>query len=239
LGSGPGSARLSLAWRTAKAAGLAVAVLLLLTCLYIAAAFALVLFPANTGKAAPPSAVDAYVIAYGAHTDLVFPASTAAMDWTRYFPAADFEKIPATADYVAIGWGDREFYLNTPEWKDLTVPRAAGALFGMHGTLLHVTYLKKTDFLEYAHVLPLSAEQYALLAAYVLESAPHPNNRMVAVPGKRYTPQDAFFKANGAYNMFNTCNAWVGEGLLRAGVPVSRWTPFDALVVWHLQSATR
>jgi len=238
LGSGPGSAQLNPVWRIAKAIGLATAVVLALTCVYIVVAFALVLFPANAGQARQASAVDAYVIAYGAHTDLVFPVITAAMDWTGYFPAADFAKIPSNADYIAIGWGDREFYLNTPEWKDLTLPRAAGALAGMHGTLLHVTYLRKADFLEYAHVLPLSAEQYAMLAAYVTASAPHPGGRMLAVPGKSYTPQDAFYEANGSYNMFKTCNTWVGTGLLQAGVPVSYWTPFDMLVSWHLQPAT-
>jgi len=162
---------------------------------------------------------------------------SAGMDWGEKFPPADFSRVPAAADFVAVGWGDREFYLHTREWKDLTVGRALGALSGMHGALLHVTYLRKADFLDYAYALPLSKAQYAKLVAYVVAAAVQRKGRLQHVPGA-YTAQDAFYEANGTYHLFQTCNTWIGSGLREAGVKVSRWTPFDQQVVWYLRKAS-
>ncbi len=130
------------AWRGLGIIAAALGVPLAAAAIYFAVAFALVLVPANPlqpERADSAKAVEAYVIAYAAHTDLVLPVTSAIIDWKSQFPLADFVQIPPDAGYVAIGWGDREFYLNTPEWKDLTVSRALGAMLGVHGTLLHVS----------------------------------------------------------------------------------------------------
>jgi uncharacterized protein (TIGR02117 family) len=222
------------------ATGAVLAIPLAAASLYFAAAFVMVLFPASPQQAEtadPAKTVEAYVIAYAAHTDLVLPVSSAIIDWRAQFPLSDFMQIPPDAEFIAVGWGDREFYLNTPEWKDLTVSRAVGAMLGVHGTLLHVTYLRKIDFADYARPVPLSAGQYAALVRYILDSAPQRDHKMIAVPNIHYGSRDAFYEAHGSYNMFKTCNAWTGEGLLRAGVKVSRWTPLATLVVWHLPPA--
>ncbi len=199
---------------------------------YIAAAFLLVLFPANSGPS-PAAGIEAYVVTNGVHTDLVFPVKNKMMDWERYFPKTQFAAVPADAGYIAIGWGDRDFYLNTPEWKDLSIAAAAGALTGRHATLLHVTYASKAD-LGHAYKLTLTEQAYRALAEYVLASAKTQDQHFIQVPYSGYSRQDSFYEATGSYSMFNTCNTWVGKGLLRAGVKVGRWTPFDALVVWHL-----
>src|SRR5271168_5229246 len=77
--------------RAIKIIGLLFAVPLVLALFYAGTAFALVLFPANADRPLLAPAVEAYVITYGAHTDLVFPVTSPAMDWTKYFPASDFE----------------------------------------------------------------------------------------------------------------------------------------------------
>ncbi|MFZ6647079.1 TIGR02117 family protein [Undibacterium sp. TJN25] len=222
-------------WRLPVFAGLLLLVLLPinLALLYAAVAWTLVLFPLNSGSAAAAPAIDAYVLSNGVHTDLVFPVKSKLIDWESRFPKKDFAAVPADADYIAIGWGDRDFYLNTPEWKDLTLSRALGALTGRHGALLHVTYLRKADLLQQAYTMRLSEDSYRELILHVESSARLQDGRSVAVPG-RYGSQDAFYEALGSYSVFTTCNTWTGTGLRRAGIKVSRWTPFDTLVVWHL-----
>ncbi len=200
---------------------------------YIAAAFLLVLFPANSGPSPASASIEAYVLTNGVHTDLAFPVKNKTMDWERYFPKTQFAAVPADAGYIAIGWGDRDFYLNTPEWKDLSIASAAGALTGRHASLLHVTYASKAD-LMHAYKLMLTEEAYRVLAGYVLASAKTLDRHFIQVPHSGYSWQDSFYEATGSYSMFNTCNTWVGKGLQRAGVKVSRWTPFDTLVVWYL-----
>ncbi|HTD04631.1 TIGR02117 family protein [Undibacterium sp.] len=201
---------------------------------YIAIAYALLLFPLNATAPGAAAAVQAYVITNDVHTDLVFPLRSSTVDWEQYFPKKDFAAVPADAAYIAIGWGDRDFYLNTPEWKDLTFARAVGALAGRHATVLHVSYLRRADLQQHAYRLALNAENYRTLVDYVLASAEMTDRQLRPVPNSHQDTQDAFYEARGKYSLFNTCNSWVGDGLRRAGVKVSRWTPFDTLVVWHL-----
>lgn len=219
------------------------AVLLTALATYAAAAWAFVLLPpsppaAVTAAAGPPP-IEAYVTSNGVHTDLVLPLRAGGIDWTQVFDPAHFGTLPADAAFVAIGWGDREFYLNTPRWRDLTLGRALGAVSGTGRSLLHVTWLRRADLGARTWHLPLSPEQADRLRAHVLRTlAPGPDGRAVAVPG-HYGAADAFFEARGAYDLFTTCNTWTGDALRQAGVPMSRWTPFDWNVTWHLTPLAR
>jgi uncharacterized protein (TIGR02117 family) len=212
--------------------------------LYVAAAFVLVWWPANakppinTPINTPinaPAEVQAWVLSNGVHTDYVFPIRSATLDWLQVFPLKDFRAPPPDAEFIAIGWGDREFYLNTPTWADLTASRAFGALAGGNRALVHVSYLRRAQLARGAYALPLTQAQYAQLAGYV--RAALPQGRATPIAGAHYDDQDAFYEANGGYNLFETCNTWTGRGLREAGVTVGRWTPFDFTVTWHLAPA--
>jgi uncharacterized protein (TIGR02117 family) len=227
--------------RSARYAGVALSGLLAAAGLYVGAAMALMLWP--TTSASPQSAdmvgamppVEAYVLSNGVHTDYAFPIRSAAIDWTRVFAPTDAPEVPPDAEFIAIGWGDREFYLHTPTWADLTVARAVGALSGRNRALLHVTWLRRAQMSRGAYALPLSAVQYTRLITHVRTMLPG----TVAMPiaGAHYGREDAFYDALGSYSAFETCNTWTGRGLRHAGVATSRWTPFDLNVVWHLTPA--
>lgn len=36
---------------------------------------------------------------------------------------------------------------------------------------------------------------------------------------------DAFYEAEGRFNVLNTCNVWIGHMLRRAGLDFGAWTP--------------
>jgi uncharacterized protein (TIGR02117 family) len=201
--------------------------------LYVGVACVLMFWPANATPAPEERVVDAWVLSNGVHTDLVFPVRGHGMDWSQLFPTPHFRAVPPDAEYIAIGWGDREFYLHTPTWADLTASRALGAAMGGNTALLHVTYLRRAELRTGAYRLPLSQRQYAVLGKHV--RAALPAGRALPIAGAHYGATDAFYEADGSYNLFETCNAWTGRGLREAGVTVSRWTPFDFNVVWHLQ----
>ncbi len=224
--------------RLLRLTGWSALALLGLALLYVGAALAFTLLPTDGDAAGADMAVQAYVVSNGVHTDLVFPLTGHGQDWTRVFPPASFPAVPAGAAYVAIGWGDREFYLHTPHWRDLTARRALQALSGSGRTLAHVSYLRADDLRQGAYRLPLSLAQYTSLTQYILGSLELHDQQGVAVPGHHDGRSDAYFEARGAYNLFNTCNTWTGRGLRWAGVRIGAWTPFEANVTWHLQPAT-
>ena len=207
--------------------------LVLLMGLYLAVACALMFRPAHPKPATETPAVQAWVLSNGVHTDFVFPIRSTATDWQQLFPLVDFKAVPPDAEFITIGWGDREFYLNTPTWADLTASRAVGALLGGNRALIHVSYLQRGQLGNGAYKLPLSQAQYAQLVDYV--RATLPSGQAIPITSAHYGDNDAFYEAEGGYNLFETCNTWTGRGLRHAGVTASRWTPFDFNVVWHLQ----
>ncbi len=209
--------------------------LAVLVALYVGTAAALMLWPVNAKAPTKQPGIEAYVLSNGVHTDLALPVRNAAIDWTALFNPRDAKSPPPDAEFIAIGWGDRDFYLHTPTWTDLTLRRAVGALFGANPSLLHVTWLTRAQLRQGAYAMPLSQRQYLALAAHVRGSLP--DGRAIALPGAGYGPDDTFYEAVGSYHLFETCNTWTGRGLRRAGVPVSRWTPFDFNVVGRLQPA--
>ncbi|MGJ7580929.1 TIGR02117 family protein [Variovorax sp. RHLX14] len=231
--------------RTLKVLLALMLMLLALSVLYVGAAGALMLLPVHAeqraSRTAQPTDVQAFVLTNGVHTDLVFPIRSAQIDWTGIFPMADAAAVPRDAEFIAIGWGDREFYLHTPTWADLTVSRALGALAGRNPSLLHVTWLRRGQFAtpgsSGAYALPLTAAQYAGLAAYV--RAKLPDGLATPLPSAGYGGQDAFYEATGSYGPFETCNTWTGRGLRNAGLTMGRWTPFDYNVVRHLDAIGR
>ena len=48
------------------------------------------------------------------------------------------------ARYVAFGWGDRGFYLETPTWDDLKYSTVLKALFWHSPAVMHVSFYKNT-----------------------------------------------------------------------------------------------
>ena len=223
----------------ARAAGWFLFGTLVLTVGYTGASFGLMLVPVNADLATgqPVSSltnVNAFVISNGVHAEFVFPLHRAGMEWRTLFPAKHFRRVHQPPAYVSIGWGDREFYLSTPQWRDLTVGRAGRALLGGNPSLIHVTYIADPALVPGVRRLPLSAAQYEQLVHYVTATLLLEDDRPVHLPGAHYGHQDAFYQALGSYNAFNTCNAWIGRGLRDAGVVMGAWTPFDVNVLLHL-----
>ncbi|RYF83793.1 MAG: TIGR02117 family protein [Comamonadaceae bacterium] len=210
------------------------ALLVALPLLYGLTACALMLWPTGTPTSQADADIEAYVISNGVHTDLVLPLQAAGVDWRALFPLQHARAAPADAEFVAIGWGDREFYLHTPTWADLTLRRAVRAMLGRHPAALHVSWLQRAQ-LPPRHTwrLPLTAEHYRQLVQHVQRSLPE--GQALPIAGAHYADNDAFYEATGHYHLLRTCNEWTAQGLRAAGAPVGRWAPFDFNVRWHLQ----
>ncbi|WP_244958451.1 DUF2459 domain-containing protein [Neisseria bacilliformis] len=144
---------------------------------------------------------------------------------------------PATANgrngaayrYIALGWGERDFYLNTPRWRDLTAATAARALSGANETLIHADYLAAPPAEgEYAVRFTVSREQYRRLAENLARHFKRRGGKTLPLADAHYTADDAFYEAEGRYHLFNTCNSWLNRRLTESGLRGVVWTPFAA-----------
>lgn len=83
--------------------------------LYFAADFILSRIPANSNETNSKKEITAYILSNGVHTDIVLPVKNEFEDWTKVFPIENTKGKSMNNTYISIGWGDKGFYLNTPE----------------------------------------------------------------------------------------------------------------------------
>lgn len=200
--------------------------------------------PINGGYQVPPAddRVRIFIRSNEIHTDIVMPTvhQELGIDWRDLFPPEHFAANVAQAPYVAIGWGNRRFYLETPTWADLKLANVFGALFWPSESVLHVEYLPVAAPGEYQHEVYVTREQYRELVRFVKSTVADTDSRGAAHTAGEvtYGVADRFYTSNGHYHCFNTCNQWTGRGLARAGVPVGIWTPLRPQVLCWLPDCT-
>lgn len=171
--------------------------------------------------------VEIHIITNGVHTDIVVPVVNNQMDWrtqVQYAGIAD-----ESYKYLAMGWGDKGFYLETPTWAELKVSTAFNAAFGFNTTAIHTTFYKTMNVGESCKKMILSKEQYSRLIEYITTSfkTDETNHFMLVNTDVTYGTTDAFYEAKGTYNIFQTCNTWANNALDACGQTCCYWTPMD------------
>ena len=213
--------------RALQLVALTLAGLLGLLAAYAAAGLVGGAIPANSGWRPPGQGVTIWVENNGVHTGLVLPKVAAGVDWRRLAPATHLRDPRYGAhEHIAVGWGDRDFFLGTPRWADVRPGAVLWAAVGSATTLLHVEHVPRPRVGPGVRRIVLRPEEYRRLAAFVRASWKGGQRW----PG--YGGHDAFYEARGRYSAIRTCNSWIGAALRAAGVRVGRWTPFPETVPW-------
>lgn len=173
--------------------------------------------------------VSIYILTNGVHTDLVVPIKSDVYDWSKEVKFANTASKDTNFHYLAMGWGDKGFYLETPEWKDLSASVALKAAFALSSTAIHTTFYKRMVVGKECKKIGISKEQYKRLIDYINVSFQKDNNgHFVKIATNAvYGKNDAFYEANGHYSIFHTCNTWANNGLKQSGQKCCFWTPFD------------
>ena len=128
--------------------------------------------------------------------------------------------------YFSFGWGDENFYLNTPTWRDLTLKNAFSAMFLKSSSLMHVTRYKYKG-LNWVDI-KITEPELRKLSVYLQNTFKKSDKEdKVILKNKGYSSIDDFYKANGSYSCFKTCNSWVNSGFKESGLKSCLWTPFD------------
>jgi uncharacterized protein (TIGR02117 family) len=177
----------------------------------------------NEGAAGVPI----FVLSNGVHTDIVVPLFNKYKDWRPQVNPLQTIAADTTLNYAAFGWGDKGFYLNTPEWSDLTFSTAFKAMFFLGTTAMHVTFYKELKVGEQCVTITLSAETYKNLIVYIENSFEKDGNgNYLFIQHASYGENDCFFEATKTYNLFFTCNTWTNKALKQSGIKACFWTPF-------------
>lgn len=206
---------------------------------YLLAALILGAIPANHGWHEARQGTRIFVRTNGVHTWIMVPKVTAEMDWRPLVPGAHL-KDPrwGNGNYVGIGYGNRQFYLNTQTWADLTFSNAFWALIGSGDSLIHADHDNDPQPSDIQRPITLSHDEYVRLVAFMRGSfRTDAQGRTVPLLGRGYGNSDVFYEAVGPYNAIYTCNSWTGQALRAAGVRTGLWTPLSQSIMWRLTKA--
>ncbi|MEW9856197.1 DUF2459 domain-containing protein [Novosphingobium sp. M1R2S20] len=158
----------------------------------------------------------------GVHTALVLPLVTPLKDWRESFPPARLGASDRPYTHISVSWGEREVFLGTPSWWDLS-PRTVLRILTRGGEgLAHVAYYVRPATSDDLRPIKLSEAEYAALVEAIENSF-----SLVGTPRTHqgYGSSDLFYEVGGEYTAVNTCNQWTSDRLAEAGVRTGWWTP--------------
>jgi uncharacterized protein (TIGR02117 family) len=193
------------------------------------------LLPVNNDFEQAPEGIEIFLVSSPIHADVVLPIETDTINWRERFPADCFSGDTSAATHVAVGWGDRGFFVETPTWADVRMSVVAQALFWPSDTCMHVS-LTRADFLaDDARSVRISVAQYEQLVEYITASFQRTaDGSVIQLDDASYGPHDAFFRAEGTYHCLNTCNCWTGRAMQAAGIRTGWLTPLPKTVYLYL-----
>ena len=170
-----------------------------------------------------------FLFSNGSHVDIVVPLKNELWNWEEHIDQNAIVYADSTFLYIAFGWGDKEFFLNTPTWDDLTFSTAFKAAFWLGSGAVHVTYYNEIPNFVAAKQFKLSENQYKELCLYILKSF-NLTEELEAIhitTNANYGNRDAFFESTLKYSLFHTCNSWVNKGLKTAKTKHCLWTALE------------
>jgi uncharacterized protein (TIGR02117 family) len=203
-----------------------------------ATAMAVIVFAGATMRFADPAlwppkpgapAIDIFVVSHGYHAGLAFDTAQLAEAASRVGNAALIAVTQRFAAYpfIEIGFGEEQFYAAVPTVAAFDVRLAFRALFNPgNPTVMHVVGLPaeprkvfpSSDIVR----VPLSEAGFARLRKAVDRAfARNGEPPVPQVIGRGLYGPSLFYRANGAFHIFNVCNHWVSDMLAAAGLPVT------------------
>ena len=205
---------------------------------YLLAAFILSKITVNKDFQ-PTDEVTIYLLSNGVHSDIVVPVKNEIYNWETIINPENIKGNERNFEYVALGWGDKGFYLEIPTWADLTPKIALKAGLGLSTTAIHATFYHQLTENQDCIKINISKEEYQKLVKNILKYFKTKENKAILIETNAYYGlTDAFYEAEKHYNIFYTCNTWTNDMLKKTGMKACYWTPFakDILNVYQIKS---
>lgn len=126
---------------------------------------------------------------------------------------------PKKEKYVKIGWGDRKIFLETREWKELSVKNFLKAFWGLNKTVLRVEGMNELP--KKFKIIKINKDQLEIIKKHIINSS---SNRIIEKKENYYQFGD-YYESNLNYNCINTCNNWINQALRKAKITNRIWCP--------------
>jgi uncharacterized protein (TIGR02117 family) len=187
-----------------------------------------------------PCDVNIYVINGGVHSDILLPVKTSNFNWDNFIP---LEEIGTDTNqqyqYLSIGWGEHDFFINTPTIAHIKIHTVIKALFYPNNTsVMHVRGFNHLPNKKYVDIkcVRISYDNYLRLIQFIQRTFQLDNTGRVIRLANGYNAYGGFYGATGSYSILRNCNNWTAEALRAANVNTPLWSSLSAPIMWHLRS---
>jgi uncharacterized protein (TIGR02117 family) len=168
--------------------------------------------------------IQIFVLDNGLHTNIAVPVKSEIILWDTFLLFSDFGGNEAEFSYLSFGWGDRDFYVNTPSWKELKLSIAFNALFKKTPAVMKVDGYRQIRESKHYLLIRISEEQHEILINFIVNSFQLDEGNKPVKVAQGYGQHDAFYEAHGKYHFFRTSNTWTADALKLLGLPAPRLT---------------
>jgi uncharacterized protein (TIGR02117 family) len=175
----------------------------------------------------------------GIHTDLLIPLTPQVRARFAFAEGAGVPVLAEGAEWLLVGWGAREFYTTAGTYADITASAVVSGVTG-DASVMRLEVLGWIGDLSAVPMIRMDEVQFTgLLDTLDATFARDAKGVRIALDHPGFSPTDAFFTAKGGFNIFRTCNVWVGEVMAEAGIPFGTWTPTPQamrLALWRFHA---
>jgi uncharacterized protein (TIGR02117 family) len=175
-----------------------------------------------------------FILSNGYHTDIALPVVDGVPPAGLPVRATDLAGGLSNVRYLAIGWGSEAAYTSLVSITDLSLGTIATAL-SFDRSVVHVLPFYGAPYGEGVYQVDLSEDQYRRLTDFIAATfTSHADGRGQMLADVTHGYGDIFYHARPRFSLFYSCNAWTGDALREAGIPVGIWTPFAQSLEWAL-----
>ncbi|MEM7300372.1 MAG: TIGR02117 family protein [Pseudomonadota bacterium] len=212
----------------AKTIVVGIVILIAVPVAYVFAAFAGAAIPSGSSiptKRGPELSREIVLLTTLLHTDIAIKADDAVLEKFDFLWRSTLPLAHPNLKYVGFGWGSRAFYTSAGNYTDITPGAVFKAVTG-DDPVMRVVAMGDVSNVEDSIKISLTEPQFQTLLSLIYSSFKnHQLGKVSQLEGISIGPNDAFFPANGHFDIFRPCNVWVGEVLSGAGVGTGIWTP--------------
>ncbi|WP_170566023.1 TIGR02117 family protein [Ruegeria atlantica] len=206
---------------------------------YFLAATLGAVIPGNWPKTAGPGTIEVQLIRGPIHYDFLIPLTPATRNRLDDLRRAGVPVDQPEMQWLMVGWGAREFYTTAGTYADVTIAALLKGLTGDQSVLRVDAFGPLRPDLDLPHIRMDRAQFALFLDAVDASFSRSDQGHLVPLQVAGFSATDRFFVANGRFDLFRTCNVWIGEVLRDADVRFGLWVPLPFSVTlsrWLYQS---
>lgn len=177
-----------------------------------------------------------YIYNSGIHTDILVPVTTKIWDWQQNFNLNLIVNPSDSINYLAFGFGDRAYFLETYTGKSLPIAITLKALFLPTPSAMRVLAYRNIPQQYEIKCAIITQSNYRKLMEFINDSFQFnaQGNRINLTIDPNYG--GGFYAAKGSYSILKGCNDWTAEGLRLAGVNTPVWSGLSSSIMYHVNS---